>query len=72
MTKHPKPILIDLGLQMLVNDRQHGTIIVKVVTIEQTTFDAIIMSENEIKQYDISALNSMLDYIILLEMISNI
>jgi hypothetical protein len=70
MTKHPKPILIDLGLQMfvLVNDRQH-TIIVKVVTIEQTTFDAIIMSENEIKQYDISALNSMLDYIILLEMI---
>jgi hypothetical protein len=25
MTKHPKPILIDLGLQMfvLVNDRQH-------------------------------------------------
>jgi hypothetical protein len=31
MTKHPKPILIDLGLQMfvLVNDRQHGTIIVK-------------------------------------------
>jgi hypothetical protein len=73
MTKHPKPILIDLGLQMfvLVNDK-HGTIIVKVVTIEQTTFDAIIMSENEIKQYDISALNSMLDYIILLEMISNI
>jgi hypothetical protein len=70
MTKHPKPILIDLGLQMfvLVNDRQHGTIIVKVVTIEQTTFDAIIMSENEIKH--ISALNSMLDYIILLEMIS--
>jgi hypothetical protein len=54
---------------VLVNDRQHGTII-KVVTIEQTTFDAIIMSENEIKQYDISALNSMLDYIILLEMIS--
>jgi hypothetical protein len=53
---------------VLVNDRQHGTIIVKVVTIEQTTFDAIIMSENEIKH--ISALNSMLDYIILLEMIS--
>ena len=75
MGKHTKPIDIPLGLErfVYVNDKVKGIIAVKIIEVSKTNFNALI-SENsrEIKQYDFSDLNGILDKITILEMITNL
>lgn len=75
MGKHNKPIDIPLGLErfVYVNDKEKGIISVKVIEVDKTNLNALVsINSREIKQYEFSELNGIMDKITILEMVANI